>query len=278
MAGTVSFIPPGEKSLLPFVKGYYYHFAKESDFTGHLAFYQNVTSTITVYRNTVMWEEDGKWYHQPADQPALYGYLAAKVNKVQAVYFAHPFERIALVFHPGGINHLLPTPLSQWVPGTINPFSHFQQEFNHLLPPLFDSFSLPELQSVLDSFLLRHWQPFPVPHLLRVIEQMISTPDTIKVGALAQELGISRRTLLRQFQKHLVYSPEEYLSVIKFRKALLNYQQADEATLVQIAHESGYYDQADFNHHLKERSGLTPSQLFAQLRIMDDVLFWSDSQ
>ncbi|MEL6537491.1 MAG: helix-turn-helix domain-containing protein [Bacteroidota bacterium] len=278
MAGTVSFIPPGDASLRPFVKGYYFHYAREADFRGHLAFYQNITSTITIYRNTVMWEEDGKWYHRPAEQPGLYSYMAAKVNKVQEVYFQHPFERIAIVFHPGGINHILPTPLSHWVPETINPLALFQEDFAHRLPPLFDSPQLTALQSSLDDFLLQHWQPFPLPYLLQVIEQMVSSPETIKVGALAKSLGISRRTLLRQFQKHLVYSPEEYLAVIKFRKALLNYQQADEATLVQIAHESGYYDQADFNHHLKERSGLTPSQLFAQLRIMDQTLFWSKSR
>ena len=106
--------------------------------------------------------------------------------------------------------------------------------------------------------------------------KLIDSPTKARVQEIAEELGISRRTLLRNFQKHLFYTPEEYMSVIKFRRALLYYQkQKDAPNLTQIALDSGYYDQPEFSKQLKNRSGLSPKELFSQLEIMDDVLFWN---
>ena len=94
---------------------------------------------------------------------------------------------------------------------------------------------------------------------------------------LASTVNVSRRTLLRLFKKHLGYSIEEYISVVKFRKSLLHFQQMENPKFTEVALESDYYDQADFNHQFKYRTNMTPSKLFAKLEIMDNVLFWKTS-
>ena len=64
--------------------------------------------------------------------------------------------------------------------------------------------------------------------------------------------------------------------MIKFRKALIHYQDNREnPNLADIAYQSTYYDQPDFNRQMKLRSGLTPREVFTQLQIVDDVLFWN---
>ncbi|MFT5617218.1 MAG: AraC-like DNA-binding protein [Arenicella sp.] len=106
---------------------------------------------------------------------------------------------------------------------------------------------------------------------------MTTSVGSGKVADLAAKLDVSRRTLLRKFKKHLGYSIEEYLSVIKFRKALFNFQNSDtDSKLSDIALDSNYYDQADFNHQVKYRSGMPPKELFKQLEIMDNTLFWKN--
>lgn len=110
---------------------------------------------------------------------------------------------------------------------------------------------------------------------MQAIKILTEGDEKIKVSDLENQLNLSRRTLLRKFKKQLGYTIEENITVIKFRKALLRFQEQS-ATLkpTNIAHQSGYYDQADFNHKIKNRSGFTPGELFEQMDIVDDTLFW----
>ncbi|MEN0005315.1 MAG: helix-turn-helix domain-containing protein, partial [Bacteroidota bacterium] len=111
--------------------------------------------------------------------------------------------------------------------------------------------------------------------LFKAVELLTTSDEELKVQVLAAKLGVSRRTLLRRFKKYLGYSVEEYMSVIRFRKALSTYQKTKgQEPMSYIAMESNYYDQADFNHHVKARADLTPKELFEQLRIVDNTLFW----
>ncbi|MEO1653074.1 MAG: helix-turn-helix domain-containing protein, partial [Bacteroidota bacterium] len=147
--------------------------------------------------------------------------------------------------------------------------------FATFLDRVYEEPGIEKKRDLLDDFFLALYQPFPEISLTRAVDILQNRGEPIKVGELAEELGLSRRTLLRKFKRHTGYSIEEYISTIKFRKALLNYQKnQDSPPLTQIALESHYYDQADFNRSIKHRSELTPSELFRQLNIVDNTLFW----
>lgn len=274
--GLVKFIRPKSPELQKYIKGYYLHKATKPDFNSFITFYQNITSTISIYRNTHFVHEGRRRTHNYHKDSGFTSLFVAKVDKYQEVEIKGLLDRFAVVFYPVGINHFIDVPLSELVKVHFSDFTYFSEEFEGLLPRVFDTESLEEKRNLFDKFFLSKLRPFKEPRLLLAVEQIVSMEESIKVQEIADNLGMSRRTLLRMFRKHLAYSPEEYISVVKFRKALLNFQKNQETpTLTDIAYDSSYYDQADFNHQLKSRSGLTPKTLFNTLEIVDDVLFWN---
>ncbi len=201
--------------------------------------------------------------------------MAGLVDKYKEVEFYGPLNRVAIVFYPGGINHFLEVPLSNYLEKHFSEFQAFGAPFKECLDAVYATENLKIKRDLLDAFLIERYQPFKEIEILKAIDYLVNSSVPMKVTELSNQLVVSRRTLLRKFKKHLGYSIEEYTSVIKFRKALLSFQKKQEVKdLSKIALESNYYDQPDFNHQIKSRSNLTPKQLFEQLEIVVDILFW----
>jgi len=272
-AGLVKFIRPKSPQLQQYIKGYYTHRAESSNFQTQIAFYQNVTSTISIYEDTKLTFEGEKVIQTHLKNAGFSAYFVAKANRYQEVEFRGQLNRVAIVFYPLGINHFVHQPLSELMTRHYTPFHYFDAAFYSFLPQLYQTPGLENKRDLLDTFLLQHFFEFPEKRLAHAVHFIINK-DFTNVNDLAKAVNVSRRTLLRLFKKHLGYSVEEYISVVKFRKSLLHFQQMEKPNLTEVALESDYYDQADFNHQFKYRTDLTPSELFTKLKIMDNVLFW----
>lgn len=273
--GHVKFIRPKNKELAKLIKGYYVHAAADPNFYSKVTFYQNITTTISVYKDSVTSSEGRLRKQHFKRDKGFTSLLVGLVDKYQEVEFYGPLDRVAIVFYPAGINHFLEEPLSNYLQKHFSKFHGFGREFDMVLTQVYAEQDIESKRNLLDEFFLSTYQPFSEEKLLTAIDTLTNSIEAIKVEDLARQLEMSRRTLLRKFKKHLGYSIEEYISVIKFRKALLNFQTKKETKgLSGIALDSQYYDQPDFNHQIKSRSELTPKQLFEQLEIVDDVLFW----
>lgn len=84
------------------------------------------------------------------------------------------------------------------------------------------------------------------------------------VGALARHLGTGRRTLERRFAEHVGLSPKGWSRLVRFNGALVAL--GARPALAQAALESGYYDQAHFQHEFRALAGLTPRQFLAAMQ------------
>ncbi len=261
--------------LTELIKGYYIQVSYDPDFYSKITFYQNITTTISIYKDSVSTiDERLRQEHHKRDN----GYksiLVGLVDGYQEVEFFGPVDRLAIVFYPGGLNHFIRRPVGDLLEVPSSFFHDYDDSFASFLPAVYNVDDLEQKRDLLDDFFLKKYQLIQEPQLLQAIKILTSTQDIIKVDDLAVTLNLSRRTLLRKFKKHLGYSIEQYISVIKFRRALLSFQSSKTYNkLSDIALDSNYYDQADFNRQLKSRSGLTPKELFKQLNIVDDILFW----
>lgn len=80
------------------------------------------------------------------------------------------------------------------------------------------------------------------------------------IDDVAHIIGVSRRHLERKFIDSVGISPKLYSRIIRFHYAdkMLNTINVD--SLISIALDSGYYDQAHFYRDYKEFSGTTPSR------------------
>ncbi|MEL7118690.1 MAG: helix-turn-helix domain-containing protein [Bacteroidota bacterium] len=273
--GHVKFIQPNHPILRKWIKGYYVHQSEDQNFHTKLTFYQNITTTISIYKDSIT-TSDGRYRKQTYEAGEGYSkLLAGLVDKYQEVEFVGPLDRLAIVFYPLGLNHFMNQPLGNYLQTHYSFFDYFDEDFQIFLPQVYAEPDLETKRELLDQFFLQHYQELHEPVLLNAVEILTTEDSEIKVNVLAERLGVSRRTLLRKFKKHLAYSIEEYISVIKFRKALYTFQNNPQnPSMSYIAMESNYYDQPDFNHQIRSRTQLTPKELFEQLKIVDDTLFW----
>ena len=93
-------------------------------------------------------------------------------------------------------------------------------------------------------------------HATALIE---SQQGLLQVGELAQMMNISPRTLERRFMEDLGLSPKMFIRLIRFQKALaLLRNKAPNRSLVAVAYELGYSDQAHFIRDFKKLSGCVP--------------------
>lgn len=86
----------------------------------------------------------------------------------------------------------------------------------------------------------------------------------LRIGPLADELGVSRRNLELRFQRQIGLSPKTVARIARFQRAV--HMLTRSTGLPQTAVECGYADQPHFNREIRAMSGLTPTELCAFLQ------------
>lgn len=82
----------------------------------------------------------------------------------------------------------------------------------------------------------------------------------VDIDHVAEILGLSRRQLERLFRAHLDVSPHELVQEIRLRNALHAVLLGD-LSMIQVALDCGYADQAHFSREFRKRYGRTPSAM-----------------
>jgi AraC-like DNA-binding protein len=84
------------------------------------------------------------------------------------------------------------------------------------------------------------------------------TDGAVTIGALADELGWSRRHLTATIRRELGMAPKPLARLLRFERAVERLRGG--AALVDAALDSGYYDQAHLNRDFKQFAGRTPTE------------------
>ena len=105
--------------------------------------------------------------------------------------------------------------------------------------------------------------PEPHPGVRAACAQLAATGGTTPVGALAAELGWSRRHLGARFRDEVGVAPKTYARLVRFERAaaLLARPEPD---LAEVALGCGYYDQAHFNREFRALAGVAPGRFRAE--------------
>jgi AraC-like DNA-binding protein len=120
--------------------------------------------------------------------------------------------------------------------------------------------------AVLDALLARWLRPDPRPDVpaTRAWNRIQDVSGRLPVGALAAELGVSRRRLETGFRREFGLTPKTVARVARFQRAagLLG---APSGTFAAAA-ACGYADQPHFNREVRALAGITPTELRAFLQ------------
>jgi len=91
-----------------------------------------------------------------------------------------------------------------------------------------------------------------------IVAHIFEKNGLVGVEELAERFHISRRHLERLFQREVGLTPKKFVRIVKFSFIFQVMQEGDKSW-VQIALQSGYFDQAHFIKNFKEFTGEHPS-------------------
>lgn len=268
-------IIPQSERLQSLIKLYYLHRSDDEQAVERITYFPNYSTTINAYENSqVSWDLYSRTHERSLSNRYL-KLLVGKFDKSREIVLKGPYNKLSMVFHPLGLNHFLDIPCSHIIEPHFSFFDYFGESFDRMLAQAFAADKIEAKRDLLDQYFESHYVGFQEHRLSLAIKEMFDSGGNCSIQEIAASMGISRKTLQRIFKTHLGYSPVEYKSIIKFRRALDLYQgQMNQNNLSSLAYEANFYDQSDLNAHFKIRTGLTPKQLFSEIDTIAKGLYW----
>jgi AraC-like DNA-binding protein len=168
---------------------------------------------------------------------------------------------------PPAARALLGIPLRELTNRVVGLEDVLGQDTRRLIERLYE---LPTWQlrfGLLDRELGRRLQAAKPPpaQVVAAWRRLCETHGRAEIGALASELGYSRRRLSARFHEELGLTPKAFARVLRFERAAAALSRDDGARFAEIAHSCGYYDQAHLNRDFREFAGTSPSSYVGRL-------------
>lgn len=98
--------------------------------------------------------------------------------------------------------------------------------------------------------------------VLNSVDLIIENSGLIKNKTIAQSLGISVRTLERNFLKETGLTPKQFAQIFQFHTSLAQLTTRQYQKLTDIVYRNGYADQSHFIRVFKKFTGKTPRSFF----------------
>ena len=105
----------------------------------------------------------------------------------------------------------------------------------------------------------------PAPEIVWAWHEIEQTYGAVRISALAEKLGRSRRHLTARFREHVGLGPKTFARVVRFGQAVDVLRSGHTGSFAEVAYECGYFDQAHFNRDFRQFAGTTPAELVARL-------------
>jgi AraC-like DNA-binding protein len=270
-------ITPKNELLKSHISYYYFHESYDSNFSKKIIYHPHFVTGINSYKNVKIIKTDNGREYVPINSNKITHTVTVNKHQSKIVQMNGVFMKIGIVFNSLGINNFINVPLSELVDDTLSFFNYFGEEFNVVVKKVFETNIIEEKQMLLDDFFLLKHIEFKEEKLINAVELILQCNDKIRVSDIANSVNTSRATLLRLFKKHLCFSVEEFINVVRFRKVLhdyLNYE--SKPKLTQIAIDAHYYDQSDFIKRINKITSVNPKLFFKNVRkIENSQIYWT---
>jgi AraC-like DNA-binding protein len=176
---------------------------------------------------------------------------------------------VAIGLTPAGVAAFLGLPVPELVGATLGAETLLGRRAYELADRLGGLPDWPTRFAVLDGLLAGWLRPRDTDALVtRAWWRLHESPGRLTIGALAGELGVSRRRLEVGFRRHVGLAPKTVARIARFQYAvhLLTRRTAGPA----VAAECGYADQPHLTREVRALAGITPTELCAFLQYIDD--------
>ena len=140
------------------------------------------------------------------------------------------------------------------------------REFDSLMAHLNAADDWAECFALLDGYLSARLAEAPEirPEIAWAMRQLHGSGGTIGIGALATEIGCSRKRLIASFRDQVGQTPKTVARVLRFNRVVKLLAADNAMGWAELAYDAGYYDQAHFNRDFRDFAGCTPSEYLAR--------------
>jgi AraC-like DNA-binding protein len=104
----------------------------------------------------------------------------------------------------------------------------------------------------------------PTPAVRYAVHAIRMASRNPRIGQLADEIGLSHKHLLREFDRCVGLTPKTFARLCAFQRAIGWIGHKSAVDWADTATACGYYDQAHFIHEFRAFSGLTPSHYLSR--------------
>lgn len=271
----ISLSPKNEliKKHIPY---YYFYKTFDSGFYKQFNYYPHYRIGLTVQKNSnITWDSKSRITTYKKGQTTILLTKNIKTKRVAKDYGI--INKICIAFEPLGLNHFIDCSLIDFSSESLSYFDYFGDDFLEVCDSVFRTSDVNQKVEILDSFFILKYKEFSEKRIIKAVETLLETSNSITIQRLSDLVGVNRKTLNRLFQKHLCCSPKTFRQFIKFRKAFNQYQEKNSfQSLTHIAYDNHYYDQSEFINHVKKFTGQPPKSLFSSIKQVGSFdIYWT---
>jgi AraC-like DNA-binding protein len=166
---------------------------------------------------------------------------------------------------PPGAYSLFGVPMSELAGRTVPLDALFGKDADRLAERLVSTPGWPARLALLDAAIsarLAEARP-PSPAVAWAWQRLSQTHGRVRVGALVEELGWSRKRLVARFREEIGISPKSLARILRFERAAALLAQPDPPGFADLAYECGFYDQSHLTNEFRRITGVTPAAFVA---------------
>ncbi|MFT3825169.1 MAG: helix-turn-helix transcriptional regulator [Chitinophagaceae bacterium] len=188
-------------------------------------------------------------------------------RSVRLISYNADSAALIVLFTETGISAFFKEPLHELFEQSIS-LDHVlrQSEVQMIEERLADTGTNAERIKIVERFLLSKLIRNDADKLVQsAVADIYANNGMLKIKELSEKLYISQDAFEKRFRKTIGTSPKQFASIIRLKSIT---QKAAPTSLLDVAIENGYYDQAHFIKDFKLFTGLTPREFYRS------GLFW----
>lgn len=180
---------------------------------------------------------------------------------------------IAARFYPHGLAAFIDMPVYELTDRVTDVGSLFGKNAWELEQQLGNAPNEAERVRLLTGFLTKRLRRSSVKTDMaaNAVRTIMTTGGNIAVNKLAMDACMSERQFERVFLASVGVSAKAFSKIVRFQHSIRAAQSGKQTTLTQLAHDSGYYDQAHYIRDFKAFAGVTPVQYFSGIHALSDL-------
>jgi AraC-like DNA-binding protein len=172
---------------------------------------------------------------------------------------------LIVAFKKGKAHPFYDFPMSELANLVVDADIVFGKKLHELREQLLNTPSIPQMFLLVEHFLLQQagdslHANTPSKCIEYAVSKIVNQPNIVGFQQVSRQIGYSQKHFIDLFKKQVGVPPKQFLKLMRFQKAIQEIENNKSIQWINIATESGFYDQAHFINDFKDFSGFTPSE------------------